>query len=324
MQLGKAAGYAKGFAVKGITDGVALAIVGDGTTAEGDMHDAMNAASVWNLPLITMVTDNGIAISTQPDEGRGIKDFEAYAKGSACATSRATAATSGTCSTRSYEAARYVRDEQRPVLLHVHHLPRFNGHSSAADMTFDLKQQDPLIAFGELAGEGRHPREGTLLQRKKGEGRDFFAHHELGPSWTTENEILKGMLDQVRTEPDPPIDVIRRTSTRRSPTHRDAERRDDEHQLRGRDPRGARADVEKKGGVIWGQDIARLGGVMQATAGSPEALPGSRVRHPAQRAADPRHGCGAGLHEGVIALPEMQFGDYALNTFHWLVHMGNL
>ena len=79
MQLGKAAGYAKGFAVKGITDGVALGIVGDGTTAEGDMHDTMNAASVWSLPLITMVTDNGIAISTRPDEGRGIKDFEAYA-----------------------------------------------------------------------------------------------------------------------------------------------------------------------------------------------------------------------------------------------------
>ena len=48
MQLGKAAGYAKGFKVLGRSDGVAMAIVGDGTTAEGDMHDAMNAASVWN------------------------------------------------------------------------------------------------------------------------------------------------------------------------------------------------------------------------------------------------------------------------------------
>jgi 2-oxoisovalerate dehydrogenase E1 component len=33
---------------------------------------------------------------------------------------------------------------------------------------------------------------------------------------------------------------------------------------------------------------------------------------------------GAGLHEGIVALPEIQFGDYSLNTLHWLVHLGNL
>ena len=81
MQLGKAIGYAKGFQAKGIQDAVTIGIVGDGTTAEGDMHDAMNAASVWRLPTIIMVTDNAIAISTDPGSGRGIKDFQAYAAG---------------------------------------------------------------------------------------------------------------------------------------------------------------------------------------------------------------------------------------------------
>jgi TPP-dependent pyruvate/acetoin dehydrogenase alpha subunit len=70
MQLGKAVGYAKGFQLKGINDGITMGIVGDGTTAEGDMHDAMNAASVWHVPTVIMVTDNGIAISTEPDDGR--------------------------------------------------------------------------------------------------------------------------------------------------------------------------------------------------------------------------------------------------------------
>ena len=41
----------KGFHLKGIRDGIRWGSVGDGTTAEGDMHDAMNAASVWDLPL---------------------------------------------------------------------------------------------------------------------------------------------------------------------------------------------------------------------------------------------------------------------------------
>ena len=57
MQLSKAAGYAQGFRFKGIHDGLTMGIVGDGTTAEGDMHDAMNALSVWRLPTILMVTD---------------------------------------------------------------------------------------------------------------------------------------------------------------------------------------------------------------------------------------------------------------------------
>ena len=69
MQLGKAAGYAMGFKLKDIDDGITVGIIGDGTSAEGDLHDAMNAASVWKLPTMFMVTDNGVAIS-QPDEGR--------------------------------------------------------------------------------------------------------------------------------------------------------------------------------------------------------------------------------------------------------------
>ena len=64
MQLGKAVGYAKGYQTKGINNAITIGIVGDGTTAEGDMHDAMNAASVWSTPTIIMVTDNEIAIST--------------------------------------------------------------------------------------------------------------------------------------------------------------------------------------------------------------------------------------------------------------------
>jgi TPP-dependent pyruvate/acetoin dehydrogenase alpha subunit len=80
MQLGKAAGYALGFRKKGIEDGLAIAVVGDGTTAEGDLHDAMNVASVWKLPLMVLVTDNEVAISTTPSEGRGIKDFRKYAE----------------------------------------------------------------------------------------------------------------------------------------------------------------------------------------------------------------------------------------------------
>ena len=81
MQLGKAAGYALGYKVKGITDAVTMGIVGDGTTAEGDMHDAMNAISVWKLPTIVMVTDNRVAISTLPEEGARYRRLRGLCQG---------------------------------------------------------------------------------------------------------------------------------------------------------------------------------------------------------------------------------------------------
>ena len=73
MNLSKAAGWVKAKRIMGAEKPFAAGIIGDGSTAEIDTHDAMNAISVWDLPMVLVVTDNGVAISTTPDEGRGIK-----------------------------------------------------------------------------------------------------------------------------------------------------------------------------------------------------------------------------------------------------------
>ena len=61
---------------------------------------------------------------------------------------------------------------------------------------------------------------------------------------------------------------------------------------------------------------------MQATAGL-------AARHPERNSDSPLNeplimGYGVSLHKDIVALPEIQFGDYTLNAFHWFVHMGNL
>ena len=43
---------------------VALAYIGDGATSEGDFHEALNLASVWNLPVIFLIENNGYGLST--------------------------------------------------------------------------------------------------------------------------------------------------------------------------------------------------------------------------------------------------------------------
>lgn len=43
---------------------VSLAFSGDGATSEGDFHEAMNVAAVWNLPVIFIIENNGYGLST--------------------------------------------------------------------------------------------------------------------------------------------------------------------------------------------------------------------------------------------------------------------
>lgn len=325
MQLGKAAGFAMGFKVKK-QQGFAMAIVGDGTTAEGDMHDAMTAASVWGLPLLILVTDNNVAISTLPEEGRGIKDFGTYAAGFGIA--------SVDCDGRDFwevykttaQAAHYVWEQQKPLMMHVHHLPRFNGHSSAADVTYDLNQDDPLIHFAEkLLAQGILQEE-EVLRRVKGEGRDFFAHHHLGNIMGRQDEELRALLDQVRQEPEPPPESVMEHI--RAPFPEGAETTPGEGSTSityaGAIRAALKTIIETKNGVLWGQDVGRLGGVMTATAGLKKRFPDRIIDAPLNEPLIIGTACGASLHSDLTVLPEIQFGDYTLNAFHWFVHMGNL
>ncbi len=61
-QLPHAVGLAHAARLKG-DDVVALAMVGDGGTSEGDFHEALNFAAVWNAPVVFLVQNNGFAIS---------------------------------------------------------------------------------------------------------------------------------------------------------------------------------------------------------------------------------------------------------------------
>ncbi|MBL7983591.1 MAG: thiamine pyrophosphate-dependent dehydrogenase E1 component subunit alpha, partial [Flavobacteriales bacterium] len=64
----------------GVADGIALAhklrkekkctlvFTGDGATSEGDFHESVNTAAVWNLPVIIVIENNGYGLSTPSDE----------------------------------------------------------------------------------------------------------------------------------------------------------------------------------------------------------------------------------------------------------------
>jgi 2-oxoisovalerate dehydrogenase E1 component alpha subunit len=62
-RFGHAVGWAMASAYKN-DDKIALAYIGEGTTAEGDFHEALTFASVYRAPTILCVTNNQWAIST--------------------------------------------------------------------------------------------------------------------------------------------------------------------------------------------------------------------------------------------------------------------
>ena len=317
MQLGKAVGYAKGFQVKGIHNAITVGIIGDGTSAEGDLHDAMNAASVWSTPTIIMVTDNEVAISTTPDDGRGIKNFKSYAEGFGFKHMSCDGADFWDTYNTMYRAAQYVQSEQKPLFLHVVNLPRLNAHSSAADYKFDLEQHDPLLDFGHALVKMGVLEQADIVTRIQGSGQDYFRHHELGNIMGTENEYLTALETQVRKEPEPPTESI--FEHIRAPFPAVSEPEFESRQTNITYGGAIRAAIDNiithHGGVMWGQDVAKLGGVMQASAGLLEKHPDRISDAPLNEPLIMGTACGAGLHGDLVALPEIQFGDYALNAF---------
>jgi len=325
MQLGKAAGDAKGFHDLGITDGVARAVTGDGTSAEGDLHDAMNAASVWQLPLIIMVTNNKVAISTQPHEGHGIKSMKAYAKAFDFEYGECEGTDFRDCYETTLRAAQYARDEQKPFLMLVDNMPRLNAHSSAADPSFVLDQPDPLLSFGKKLVEIGVLDEDDIVKRIEGKGRDYFAHHDPGNIMAEQIADLKALIEQVRGEPEPePKSIFDHIY----PPFPEVEEKPTSGQTAisyaGAIRAAASNIMSNHGGVLWGQDVARLGGVMTATAGLKDRHPDRVIDAPLNEPLIVGTAVGAGMHDGIVAMPEIQFADYSFNAFHWIVYMGNL
>lgn len=327
MQVSKSIGYAVGMRRKGHHDGVVMCVVGDGTCAEGDVHEGMTGASILELPWLLVVTDNNIAISVEPEDGRGIQSFEAYAKAFGFQYYEADGNDFLDVYATTRQAAAYCRDRQRPALVWVKDLSRLNDHSSAADVTFKFDQHDPLLDFGEALVERGILEPDDIVRRVDGDSRDYFARHRLGRVGEPLDAYIVDTMKVCESEPEPTYESAFEGIF--DPFPRVTE-----------PPKvGRRTIISINGAVraamnailrdnpmtwIYGQDVGKKGGVMQATRGLYDAYPEQVRDAPINEPFILGSAAGFALHEGATALPEIQFSDYSLNTLHWLVYLGNL
>jgi len=158
-QLGIADGVGLAYKLSGKKKAV-LVFTGEGGTSEGDFHEALNTASVWDLPVIFLVENNGYALSTPASEQYRCESLVYKAEGYGMEGVRI----DGNNVLTVYDTLRGVREYcikyQRPYLVECMTF-RMRGHEEASGIKYvpaslleDWGRKDPVVNFENFLREG--------------------------------------------------------------------------------------------------------------------------------------------------------------------------
>ncbi len=155
----------------GVADGIALAhklkkenkltavFTGEGGTSEGDFHEALNIASVWDLPVMFCIENNGYGLSTPTNEQYRCKDLADRAKGYGMESFIIDGNNIIEVYSKVSEIAESIRENPRPVLLEFKTF-RMRGHEEASGTKYvpeELmqfwEQKDPVENFRQFLKE---------------------------------------------------------------------------------------------------------------------------------------------------------------------------
>ena len=310
----------------GVADGIALAhklkkekkvtvvFTGDGGSSEGDFHESINVAAVWQLPVIFVVENNGYGLSTPSDEQFRFKNFVDKGPGYGIDT----ALVDGNNLLEVYHAVKKwaadIRKNPRPLLLEAITF-RMRGHEEASGTKYvpkhlfeEWKKKDPLDTFESWLLE-----QGILNENLKKQYRSDI------------KKEMDAALEEAFSEPLPEPDVQEELADMYKPfDHSESEpARNQGPELRLIDAiqQGLSQAMEKHPGlVLMGQDIAEYGGVFKATEGFVEKFGRDRVRNtPLCESAIIGTGLGLSI-KGMKAMVEMQFADFVTCGFNQIVN----
>ncbi len=312
----------------GIADGIALAqkleknpkgtvvFSGDGGASEGDFHEALNVAAVWQLPVIFAIENNAWGLSTPSNEQFRCKQFIDKAIGYGIPAEDAVQI-DGNNILEVYSTVKRllesIRQNPRPILLELMTF-RIRGHEEASGTKYypqglidEWTKKDPVDNF-----------ENWLIQQNFISSGEAEAHRE---------EIklkINAALKTVYALPEITPDELEERADVFAPFHHSAT-----------NPIGTKVNMRfidaisdglkesmKKHDklVLMGQDIADYGGVFKVTEGFVEAFGKDRVRNtPLCESAIVGAGLGLSM-KGWKAMVEMQFADFVTCGFNQIVN----
>ena len=320
----------------GVADGVGLAyklqkknqaalvFTGDGGTSEGDFHEALNVASVWDLPVIFLVENNGYALSTPVSEQYRCESLVYKAEGYGMQGVRI----DGNNILTVYDTLRGIREYcvkyQRPYLVECMTF-RMRGHEEASGIKYvphelleDWAKKDPVENFeGWLRGEGVLD-EQDIARIREDIHRTIESELEKasGPVHLvvdTEKELADVYAPAIL---DDDVTVLGDDGSPYSGQPDGPEKRFIDAISEGLEQSMERHDRL----ILMGQDIATYGGAFKITEGFMDRFGKSRVRNtPLCESAI--LGCALGLSlEGYKSMVEMQFADFVTAGFNQIVN----
>jgi len=310
----------------GVADGIALGnllrknnkicavFTGDGGTSEGDFHEALNIASVWSLPVMFCVENNGYGLSTPTSEqfnctniadkgiGYGMEThiingnniLEVYQKVSALAKS--------------------IRKKPRPVLLEFKTF-RIRGHEEASGTKYVPKElveqwaeKDPVKNFQKyLINEGLIAVDDILTIKKE-------LSKEIESCWKNSNE-------EEKIEPNLMIEL---NDVYKEFKYQEIRSKNKIKNIRFVDAvsEGLKQSMERHDDlVIMGQDIAEYGGVFKITEGFVELFGKDRIINtPICESAIVSAAYGLSVND-MKSVVEMQFADFVSTGFNPVVNL---
>ncbi|WP_298777453.1 dehydrogenase E1 component subunit alpha/beta [uncultured Polaribacter sp.] len=310
----------------GVADGIALAnklkknnkvcavFTGEGGTSEGDFHEALNIASVWGLPVLFCVENNGYGLSTPISEQFNCKHIADKGIGYGMESHIIDGNNILEVYSKVLELAESIRKTPRPVLLEFKTF-RMRGHEEASGTKYVPKDlmdawslKDPVINFENyLVTEGVLTYD-VINQYKKeinneiSEGLQIASDEEkIIPNLQTElNDVYK------------PVDYQKITPSSIKANIRFIDAISD----------GLKLSMEKHTDlVIMGQDIAEYGGAFKITDGFVNKFGKERVRNtPICESGIVSTAYGLSIN-GVKSVVEMQFADFVSSGFNPIVNL---
>jgi 2-oxoisovalerate dehydrogenase E1 component len=294
---------------------ISVAFTGDGGTSEGDFHEALNTAAVWDLPVIFIIENNGYGLSTPVSEQYRCKNLVDKAIGYGIEGIQI----DGNNILSVYDTIKGVRDycikNQKPYLIECMTF-RMRGHEEASGTKYvpkelfeEWEKKDPVKNFEQyLIAENILT--ATKIDSIKSETKTYI-ETELSIAYNA-----KPLVPDLKEE----INDVYSPNGQRATINVES--------LNGTEKRfvdgikeGLQQSMQKHPNlVLMGQDIAEYGGAFKITEGFVSEFGKERVRNtPLCESAIAGAALGLSL-EGYKSMMEMQFADFATVGFNQIIN----
>ena len=309
----------------GVADGIALAdsirrkrrvtavFTGEGATSEGDFHEALNVASVWNLPVLFCVENNGYGLSTPTKEQYNCEHLADRAKGYGMECRIIDGNNILEVYSKVSELCKAIRKRPRPVFLEFKTF-RMRGHEEASGTKYvpeklmkKWAKKDPIANF-----------ESFLLQK------EFLSAQAIEDIKSKITEEINANLELAFNEDAISSNISNELGdVYQYFEYQNIEPKNELENIRFVDAisKGLKQSMERHNElIIMGQDVAEYGGVFKITDGFVKEFGRTRVRNtPICESAIVSAAMGLSIN-GMKAVVEMQFADFVTSGFNPVVN----